>query len=239
VIEDGLDRAGGLLARFEALDAELLVSPFTGRVQRVSGDAVRLTDFYAPAVLVLLVQHMVVTFIGLSVVREEELGTTELFRVAPVSVGEILLGKTLAYLLLGGVVAAVLVGLLVVGLGVPMLGSWPLLAVGVAAALLAAIGLAFVVALAARSDSQAVQYAMLVLLASIFFSGFILSLDRFVPAVTFLASALPATHAIRLLRGIMLRGSAMPAVLVATLAGFAAVLLAVSWAMLRRRLARG
>jgi ABC-2 type transport system permease protein len=133
----------------------------------------------------------------------------------------------------------VLVGLLVVGLGVPMLGSWTLLAVGVAAALLAAIGLAFVVALTARSDSQAVQYAMLVLLASIFFSGFILSLDRSVPAVTLVASALPATHAIRLLRGIMLRGSAMPGVLLATLAGFAAALLAGSWLMLRRRLARG
>jgi ABC-2 type transport system permease protein len=234
-----LNRLGVAVAALRALPADVIVSPFTGTARRVAGVAVGLTGFYAPAVVVLLLQHLVVTFIGLSTVREEQLGTTELFRVAPLSTAELLAGKFLAYLLLGGGVSAVLVLLLVTGLGVPMLGSWWLLACSVVAVLSASIAMGFVIALLSGSDSQAVQYAMLALLSSIFFSGFILSSQRFVPALDALAHLLPATYGIAMLRGEMLRGSAAPVYLLGILAGMTVLLLGVAWVLLSRRLRRG
>ena len=234
-----LDRLGVAVAALRALPADVIVSPFAGIARRAAGIDIGLTGFYAPAVVVLLLQHLVVTFIGLSTVREEQLGTTELFRVAPLSTAELLAGKFLAYLLLGGGVSAVLVLLLVTGLGVPMLGSWWLLACSVVAVLSASIAMGFVIALLSGSDSQAVQYAMLALLSSIFFSGFILSSQRFVPALDALAHLLPATYGIAMLRGEMLRGSAAPVYLLGILAGMTVLLLGVAWVLLSRRLRRG
>ena len=58
--------------------------------------------------IALLLQHLAVTFAALSLVRDRELGLFELLRVGPLSSVEILVGKTIAYLLVGLVVGAVL-----------------------------------------------------------------------------------------------------------------------------------
>jgi ABC-2 type transport system permease protein len=223
---------------FRGLSPQVIVTPFTAQVERVAAGSVRLQDFYAPAVLVLLMQHMVVTFVGLSVVREEQLGTTELFRIAPLGTVETLIGKYIAYTLISGFVTAALLALLVFGLGVPMAGSWAVLVAGVAAVLFASIGLGFIVALLARTDSQAVQYAMMVLLANIFLSGFLISLERFLPLARGVAWLLPATYGIQLLRSVMLRGTADQPLLLAALVGIGGVLFVLSWVMLRRRMFR-
>lgn len=52
------------------------------------------------------------------------------------------------------------------------------------------------------------QLSSLVLLSSVFFSGFALATDEFTTPVRPLAHALPVTHGIRLLEDLMLRGSA-------------------------------
>jgi ABC-2 type transport system permease protein len=57
-----------------------------------------------------------------------------------------------------------------------------------------------------KTDSQAVQLSMLVLLLSIFFSGFFLSLDNFWEPVRAVGYSLPMTHAIIGLQSLMLRG---------------------------------
>jgi ABC-2 type transport system permease protein len=205
-LSQNLDTLEQELTAFRALRPEVIVSPFIGSAQRLVEGEVELVDFYAPAVVALLVQHMVVTFVGLSVVRERELGTNELYNAAPVTTAEIVIGKYIAFSLLGGLITAVLVAGLTLGLGVPMVGSWPVVLAVVILLLWASIGLGLLLSLLANTDTQAVQYAMLVLLASIFFSGFLLSLDRFRPAMTWIAQLLPVTSGVVLLRDEMLRG---------------------------------
>jgi ABC-2 type transport system permease protein len=56
------------------------------------------------------------------------------------------------------------------------------------------------------SERQAVQLSMLVLLASVFFSGFVLPLDQFTAPLRIAAYSLPVTHGIQLLQDLMLRG---------------------------------
>lgn len=230
---DELDRA---LADFRTVDPRIVVEPFRGSLRRLSPVRVGLTDFFAPGVVVLLVQHMLVTLVGLSVVREDQLGTTELFRVAPLTTGEYLLGKYLAHMLLSAVVTAVLLTLLVLGLGVPVAGSLGVLAAAALAVMFTSIGVGFFVALVARSDSQTVQYAMMLLLASIFLTGFIITLERVLPLIRGVAWLLPATYGIALLRDIMLRGLAIQPRLLAGLLGLGVALLLASWLLLRRRL---
>lgn len=238
-LSSDLDELDSELSTFRSLEPEVIVSPFDGRVQRLVEGSVQLVDYYAPAVLALLVQHMVVTFVGLSIVRERELGTNELFRAAPVTTAEMVVGKYVAFTILGGVIAAALTAGLVFVLGVPMVGSWSVVVTTVLLLLLASTGLGFLLALLASSDSQAVQYAMLVLLASIFFSGFLLSLERFRTAMAWAARALPVTSGVILLRDEMLRGQLIAPLHLPLLATLAVVFFVIAWRMYRRRLYTG
>jgi ABC-2 type transport system permease protein len=238
-LSSDLDELDSELETFQSLEPEVIVSPFDGSVQRLVEGSVQLVDYYAPAVLALLVQHMVVTFVGLSVVRERELGTNELFRAAPVTTAEMVLGKYLAFTILGGIIAAALAAGLVFVLGVPMVGSWSVVVTTILLLLLASTGLGFLLALLAGSDSQAVQYAMLVLLASIFFSGFLLSLERFRPFMGWVARALPVTSGVILLRDEMLRGQLVAPLHLPLLAGLTILLFLLAWRLYRRRLYTG
>jgi ABC-2 type transport system permease protein len=191
-----------------SIPPEVLVSPVRFDYKNARGKALDFMTFYAPGVLALIVQHIAVTLGALSLVRERLLGALELFRVAPVSINQLLLGKYLGYTLFIGIMLALLVALLVyTPLAVPFLGSvW--LFVGFALLFtLASLGIGFVISAWVSTDSQAVQLSMLVLLMSIFFSGFFLPLENFTPAVRGVGYALPLTHAIAGFQAIMLRGS--------------------------------
>ena len=63
------------------------------------------------------------------------------------------------------------------------------------------------ISIVSQTDSQAVQYSMIVLLASVFFSGFILSLDMLWEPVRVISWLLPTTYGTLLLRDIALSGS--------------------------------
>ena len=118
-----------------------------------------------------------------------------------------LAGKVLAFGLIGFVIAGLTMLLLVVGLGVPSLASFGSLAVVIGLLLLASLGLGLLIAVVSDSERQAVQLSLLTLLASVFFSGFVLAIDQFSPPVRALAYLLPVTHGIQLLQDLMLRGS--------------------------------
>ena len=231
VIEEGL-------SEFQELSPSTIVSPFEGVPQRVVATDVDLSDYYAPAVVALLLQHLVVTFVSLSLVRERTLGATELFRVTPMTLFETLIGKYIAYILLGGALAAVLTAALVFGLGVPFAGSVTAVAVVMGLVVIASIGLGFLIALLADSDSQAVQYAMLVLLASIFFTGFLLSLERFRPWVSVIAVPIPAGEGIQALRDLMLRGSVLTLETLIHLGLLASLYFVASWVLMAARMRR-
>ncbi len=186
---------------------EVLVSPVRPEYYNVRGQALSFMIFYAPGVLALILQHIAVTLGSLSLVRERLLGAIELFRVAPVSLNQVLLGKYLGYTLFIGIIAAALVALLVfTPLAVPFLGSVALFAGLAALFTVASLGIGFLISAWSSSDSQAVQLSMLVLLLSIFFSGFFLPLENFAPGVRGVGYAVPLTHAIQGFQAIMLRG---------------------------------
>lgn len=232
------DEEAPLLANGD-LKPEVLVSPFRGEAHPVQGSAVDMADFYAPAVVIVLLQHLVVTFLGLSLVRERQLGVHELYRLAPLQPGELIAGKYAGHGLIGAVVLGALTAALVAGLGVPMLGSWLTLAGVFALTLAACAALGMVLALLARTDSQAVQYAMMLLLATVFLGGFLVSIERFVPELRWVSWLLPATHGIDAARDVMLRGRLEEPLHLVALAAIAVVLTAVAWWLTRRRLHRG
>ena len=120
--QSGLSQLQNLLQRFSNTSPGALVSPLQPVYKNVLGQTLSLADFYAPAVLALILGHIAVTLGALSLVRERQQGSIELFRVAPVSMRQVLAGKYLAYALFIGVIAAVL-AFAMWAIGVPLLAA--------------------------------------------------------------------------------------------------------------------
>jgi ABC-2 type transport system permease protein len=221
--------------QFTTIDPKILLTPFRTQTEQIATVKLELSQYFAPSVIILLLQHLAVTFAALSMVKEFRIGTVELFRVAPLKPMETLAGKYIGYMILGGFVATVLSGLLIYALKVPMLGSWHHYSWIVAALLFASLGLGFVISLISKTDSQAIQYAMILLLTTIFFSGFLLNLKLLWEPVRAISWTLPATYGILLLQNVMLRGFLTTEIL-SILVAIGIVLAIFSLLLLRRRL---
>jgi ABC-2 type transport system permease protein len=237
-IEEDLAQLDENLSEFQRIEPSVLVSPFRSEVESITPVQPEPFDYFAPSVIVLLLQHLAVTFAALSIVRERRIGTLELFRVSPLSAGETLIGKYISYFLFNGVLAVILSLLVVYALGVPMLGNWLNYALVLAALIVASLGIGFVISLLSETDSQAVQYSMIVLLTAVFFSGLFLSLEQLWPPVRVVSWIMPATYGVVTLRDIMLRGQAPDLILFVGLILIGIATFLIAWFLLRRVMAR-
>jgi ABC-2 type transport system permease protein len=100
--------------------------------------------------------------------------------------------------------------------------------------LLASLGLGFVISGFSQTDTQAVQAAMITLLLSIFFTGFILPLEQLFPVVQVVSYLLPATYGIRAVHDVVFRGGAVESAALAGLVLYPIVMAAAAWWMVRR-----
>jgi ABC-2 type transport system permease protein len=235
-IRERLDDVTETAASAATIDPSVAVRPFASTTANLQREPVAVIDYFAPAAIALLLQHMILTFAAMSLVTDRTLGMFEVFRVGPVDATRVMAGKYLSFMLVGAAVAASLMALMVWALELPIRGDVAWVAVGLGGLLAASIGVGLTLALLARSDVQAVQFAMLALLASLFFGGFFLDLEAFDYPVKLVSWVIPVTYATRLLRDVLLRG-VDPSVfdllgLAATTVGFAAA----AWWLLYRQL---
>jgi len=98
----------------------------------------------------------------------------------------------------------------------------------------ASLGFGLLISLIADSERQAVQLSMLILLASVFFSGFVLPVTDFAQWMQYVAYALPVTHGIASLQDLMLRGQIVETWMLGVLLGIGLVLYVGSLLRLRR-----
>jgi ABC-2 type transport system permease protein len=215
---------------------QVVAAPTRADPRNIAPISPNVVAFFAPAVLALVLQHMGVTLTALSLVRERLSGAMDIFRVAPVRSLEILIGKYLAYAFFNLSIAALISFLLVGVLKIPLLGTPASMAEVVALLSFASLGLGLFISTIVDSERQAVQLSMLVLLASVFFSGFVLPLDQFIPALRYAAYALPVTHGIQLLQDFMLRGGTNAGWELLALAGIGVVLFVMTSLTVRHNL---
>lgn len=233
-IENNIAELNTQLSDFRNMDPNVVTSPFTIKTESVTGIELELTDFFTPAVIVLLLQHLFVTFAAMSIVQERRAGTMELFKTSPISSSEILLGKTLSFFTFGLVIAATITLLVVFVLGTPMLGTWMNYTIAVVVLLLTSLAAGFFISLISDNDTQAVQFSMLLLLASIFFSGFFLDLRLMWEPMKGFSYLLPATYGIAIMHDVMLRGLPLPITYIGGLALIGLILFVADWIILRR-----
>jgi ABC-type multidrug transport system permease subunit len=101
------------------------------------------------------------------------------------------------------------------------------------------MGIGFTISILSQTDSQAVQYSMIVQFASVFFGGFFISLDYLSNSVKVISWLLPITYSTILLRDITLRGASPDWLLLSGLVGIGIFLMIISWLLMRRLTSSG
>jgi ABC-type multidrug transport system permease subunit len=144
----------------------------------------------------------------LSITRERERGTMENLMAMPVRPIEIMLAKIAPYILIGYIQVVVILVVSAAVFQLPVHGSMIvlLLALGLFIASNLALGLTF--STIASNQMQATQMAQFALMPSILLSGFFAPFAGMPLWAQWVAEALPTTHAIRIVRGLLLKGNA-------------------------------
>jgi ABC-2 type transport system permease protein len=221
-----------------AIPPDVVAAPTEAELVNIAPSQPTVVQYFGPAVLALILQHMAVTLIALSIIRERTTGIFELFRVSPISAFEMILGKLLAFGIICSAIAAVTIVLLIGPMHVPMLGDPALIAGVIGLLILASLGLGLLVAAISDSERQTVQLSLLILLASVFFSGFALAIDQFSQPIRSLVYVLPVTNGIRLLDDLMMRGATTATWQISVLAVSSIAFIAIAWLLLRRAMKR-
>ncbi len=193
---------------FATTPPENIITPFRQTYTNLRESAFSLVIFYVPAVFALLIQQLSISLGSLGLVREKQMGSFEMFRVSPLRFSQILIGKLLAYVsyvTFAGVVLTLLLRFINVPTPVNF-GEYLLLLVVLA---VASVGIGFLISATSQTDSQAIQLSMLVLLLSIFFTGFFLPITGFEWPAWIIALLLPMTHAITGFQNLVLAGSSV------------------------------
>jgi ABC-2 type transport system permease protein len=238
VAREGLGRPESAVVVARSTAPETVARPVKAEVQNRAPVQPALLTFFAPAVLALVLQHLGITMTALSMVRERGSGAIDILRVAPISTLELLIGKYIAYAITSLVVAALVLVITTGLLHIPFLGDRLELAVLVVLLTFAALGTGLLISLWSDSERQAVQLATLVLLLSVFFSGFVIPVSELRMPVQALSYLLPVTYAIPAFQQEMLRGQLPNATALGALAAIGSLLFVLSAVRLRQVLRR-
>lgn len=196
----------GTITLFVETSTENIITPIRESYTNLRGNAYTLVVFFAPAVLSLLIQQLAITLASLGLVREWQMGSFEMFRVSPLRFSQILLGKSLAYILFTTIAGGILTALLTL-LKVPFPSFPTQFFVILILLATASVGIGFLISAVSRTDSQAIQLTMLVLLLSIFFTGFFLPITGFSWPAWIIALLIPMTYAIEGFQNLLLAGN--------------------------------
>jgi ABC-2 type transport system permease protein len=218
VLIDGSDSnvSAQALASINGMVAQhnLAVAEAAGARPRLSAHPVilfnpggRTANYIIPGLVAILLQIAAMMLAAIAIVREREQGTMEQLLVTPINPLGLVLGKLAPYLVIGLVEMALILLLMRWGFGVPIRGSLLFLFATAVMYLFALLALGLTISMRAQTQMQATQMAQMLLLPSIFLSGYIFPVAGLPRVLWAIGRALPATHMIDVMRGAVLRSA--------------------------------
>jgi ABC-2 type transport system permease protein len=144
---------------------------------------------------------------ALAVTRERERGTMENLLAMPVRPIEVMIGKIVPYIGIGSVQVIVILLISRLMFGIETEGSVALLGLGTALFITVNLAIGFTISTVTQNQLQAMQASFFFMLPSILLSGFMFPFRGMPHWAQWLGEVLPATHFMRVVRGLMLKGA--------------------------------
>ncbi|MCA1905178.1 MAG: ABC transporter permease [Desulfarculus sp.] len=161
---------------------------------------------FVPGVIAMVVLLVSLMLTALAVVREKEIGTMEQLLVTPLRPLELILGKTVPFVLISLIDAVLVTVAGVFWFEVPLRGSLWVLLLGLVLFLFNSVGLGLLISTLSRTQQQAMTAGTFILTPAVLLSGLIFPIANMPEPVQWLTYLNPLRYFIITVRGVFLKG---------------------------------
>ena len=190
----------------EDLKLPQLKSPIHLDTRVLFNPSLETSIFMVPGTMCMLMIITTMVISNIAIVREKEMGTFEMLISAPITKLEVMLGKTLPYVILGMSNFPLILAIAIFLFHVPMRGSFFVLLGAAFVFVCTAVALGTLISTYCQNQQQATLGGFLFLFPMIMFSGLMFPVENMPYAIRWLATIDPLAQYIGLLRNIMLKG---------------------------------
>ncbi len=163
--------------------------------------------YYVPGIVAFLVMLLSLLLTSMAIVREKEAGTMEQLIVTPLTPFELILGKTIPFIVIA---QAQMVGVILFArlwFRIPMVGNALLLLAASSIFLLSTLGIGLLISTVSRTQQQAMMSNFFFILPFFMLSGFIFPISNMPLVVQWLTHLNPLSHFLIIIRGVFLKGT--------------------------------
>jgi ABC-2 type transport system permease protein len=186
--------------------------PFSFVVHNRYNPEARSADNIVPGLIGTILTMTLVMMTAIAMTKERERGTLESLLATTARPVEVMLGKIAPYVVIGYLQVAVILVAAKLLFDVPFEGSLFTLSAALVVFIVCNLALGFTFSTLAKSQVQAMQMGMFYFLPSLLLSGFLFPFRGMPGWAQALGSVLPLTHALRITRGVMLKGNGWAAI---------------------------
>jgi ABC-2 type transport system permease protein len=164
--------------------------------------------FFVPGLVAIILLMISALLTSITIAREKETGTMEQLLTAPVTPLQVLIGKLLPYIGIAFIDGLLVLAFAKVLFTVPFVGSFLLLMVIELIYVTTALSIGILISTAVPTQQLAMQFTLLLtMLPSVMLSGFIFAVKNMPLPLQVISRIVPATYFLKVIRGIMLKGS--------------------------------
>jgi len=190
-------------------------------------------NYFIPGVIVNIIMLTTLSLTTMAIVREKELGTMEQLMVTPIRPAELILGKTLPFVLIGLWDMLLVLAASLVIFHIPFVGSFWLLTLASLLFILTTLGAGLFISTISRTQQQANMATFLLFQPFMMLSGFTFPIRSMPAAVQWFTYFNPMRYFLEVVRGIFLKGSGFDT-LWPNLAALAVFGVAILWLSVQR-----
>ena len=160
-----------------------------------------------PGMIGMVLNMTLIVMTAVAMTRERERGTLESLLATPARPIEVMVGKIAPFIIIGYLQVAVILIVAKLLFALPIVGSPLLLSLALSIYIAANLSIGFTVSTFARNQLQAMQMATFYFLPAMLLSGFLYPFRGMPLWAQYIGNTLPLTHALRIIRGIVLKGN--------------------------------
>lgn len=162
--------------------------------------------FFVPGVIAMILMLVITMLTAMAIVREKEIGTLEQLMVSPIRPRELILGKSIPFILVGYADMILITVVAIYWFHIPIRGSIPLLFLSTSVYLMSALGFGLFLSTISQTQQQAMMTSFFFFLPMVLLSGFVFPIANMPKPVQLITYANPMRYFLVIIRGIFLKG---------------------------------
>lgn len=201
-----LERFNTQLIR-ELYPQEMQYGQIDGRIRTWYNINLDSSYFYVPGIVAFLIMLTTLLFTSMAIIREKEAGTMEQLIVTPLKPSELILGKTIPFIIISEAQMIIVTAFAIFWFEIPLVGSTSLLFGATCLFLLSTLGIGLFISTISSTQQQAMMTTFFFILPFFMLSGFVFPISNMPEVVQWFTYLNPLRYFLVIIRGIFLKGT--------------------------------